>query len=80
MSWWRCETARICFSCYAIYEKLLLATPLEFGANKKGKREFTFFAPNLTMNLTYLCYGMLKYNITGIKKKQIFPTFRLNAR
>jgi len=25
--------------------------------NKKGGRNSTFFAPNLTMNLTYLCYG-----------------------
>ena len=26
-------------------------------ANKKGGETSTFFAPNLTMNLTYLCYG-----------------------
>jgi len=24
---------------------------------KKGEREFTFFCPKSTMNLTYLCYG-----------------------
>jgi tetrahydromethanopterin S-methyltransferase subunit E len=28
---------------------------------KKGKREFTFFCPKSTMNLTYLCYGIVKY-------------------
>ena len=26
-------------------------------SNKKGGEVSTFFAPNLTMNLTYLCYG-----------------------
>jgi hypothetical protein len=28
--------------------------------NKKGGEISTFFAPNLTMNLTYLCYGNSK--------------------
>ncbi|WP_091901293.1 hypothetical protein [Maribacter stanieri] len=28
--------------------------------NKKGGEVSTFFAPNLTMNLTYLCYGSFK--------------------
>ena len=28
--------------------------------NKKGGIDSTFFAPNLTMNLTYLCYGDTK--------------------
>jgi hypothetical protein len=28
--------------------------------NKKGGEVSTFFAPNLTMNLTYLCYGKSK--------------------
>jgi hypothetical protein len=28
--------------------------------NKKGGENSTFFAPNLTMNLTYLCYGFPK--------------------
>ncbi|MGB5820819.1 MAG: hypothetical protein WBG90_15135 [Saonia sp.] len=28
--------------------------------NKKGGEVSTFFAPNLTMNLTYLCYGRSK--------------------
>jgi len=43
--------------------------------SKKGKQEFTFFAPNLTMNLTYLCYGMSQ--IYDIKQYLlgIFPTF-----
>ena len=27
---------------------------------KKGGEVSTFFAPNLTMNLTYLCYGVPK--------------------
>jgi len=31
--------------------------------NKKGGEVSTFFAPNLTMNLTYLCYG--KSNVTS---------------
>ena len=31
-----------------------------FIPNKKGGEVSTFFAPNLTMNLTYLCYGKLK--------------------
>ena len=30
--------------------------------NKKGGEDSTFFAPNLTMNLTYLCYGKSKCN------------------
>ncbi len=29
-------------------------------SNKKGGEVSTFFAPNLTMNLTYLCYGKSK--------------------
>ena len=29
-------------------------------SNKKGGEVSTFFAPNLTMNLTYLCYGESK--------------------
>jgi len=29
-------------------------------SNKKGGEVSTFFAPNLTMNLTYLCYGKPK--------------------
>jgi hypothetical protein len=35
--------------------------------NKKGGEVSTFFAPNLTMNLTYLCYGRSKVN--GIRPK-----------
>ena len=30
---------------------------LGYAKNKKGGIASTFFAPNLTMNLTYLCYG-----------------------
>ena len=30
---------------------------LGMSLNKKGGDCSTFFAPNLTMNLTYLCYG-----------------------
>ena len=30
---------------------------LQSVENKKGGIASTFFAPNLTMNLTYLCYG-----------------------
>ena len=37
------------------------------SANKKGGEISTFFAPNLTMNLTYLCYGKLKCNPTRLK-------------
>jgi len=33
---------------------------LELVENKKGGIASTFFAPNLTMNLTYLCYGNTK--------------------
>jgi len=29
----------------------------EYIKIKKGEREFTFFCPKSTMNLTYLCYG-----------------------
>ncbi len=32
----------------------------EIRKNKKGGKDSTFFAPNLTMNLTYLCYGRPK--------------------
>ncbi len=40
--------------------------------NKKGGEVSTFFAPNLTMNLTYLCYG--KSKIVGrIAKEAIIP-------
>ncbi len=31
-----------------------------FYKHKKGGEVSTFFAPNLTMNLTYLCYGESK--------------------
>ena len=31
--------------------------------NKKGGIDSTFFAPNLTMNLTYLCYGDTKVGL-----------------
>jgi hypothetical protein len=31
--------------------------------NKKGGIASTFFAPNLTMNLTYLCYGNTKVGL-----------------
>ncbi len=31
--------------------------------NKKGGIASTFFAPNLTMNLTYLCYGDTKVGL-----------------
>jgi hypothetical protein len=44
-----------------VEEKQLTAIAVrhpEFGVNKKGELTSTFFAPNLTMNLTYLCYGM----------------------
>ena len=30
---------------------------------KKGEREFTFFCPKSTMNLTYLCYGGSKIDV-----------------
>ncbi len=33
--------------------------------NKKGGEVSTFFAPNLTMNLTYLCYGTSKIGGRG---------------
>ncbi|MFS4492611.1 hypothetical protein [Maribacter sp. 2308TA10-17] len=33
---------------------------MKFDVNKKGGEVSTFFAPNLTMNLTYLCYGKSK--------------------
>ena len=32
-------------------------------SNKKGGEVSTFFAPNLTMNLTYLCYGTTKVHV-----------------
>ena len=32
--------------------------PRSIWGKKKGNRVITFFAPNLTMNLTYLCYGI----------------------
>jgi hypothetical protein len=32
-------------------------------SNKKGGEVSTFFAPNLTMNLTYLCYGTTKVQV-----------------
>ncbi|MDC6365254.1 MULTISPECIES: hypothetical protein [Flavobacteriaceae] len=34
-----------------------------YGINKKGGIASTFFAPNLTMNLTYLCYGNTKVTL-----------------
>ena len=40
--------------------------------NKKGGESSTFFAPNLTMNLTYLCYGFSK--VLGI------PASKLKSR
>ncbi|HAQ53174.1 MAG TPA: hypothetical protein DCR56_01930 [Flavobacteriaceae bacterium] len=30
------------------------------GINKKGSASTTFSLPNLTINLTYLCHGMLQ--------------------
>jgi hypothetical protein len=36
--------------------------------NKKGGEVSTFFAPNLTMNLTYLCYGTSKIGGRGSKE------------
>ena len=40
--------------------------------NKKGGVNSTFFAPNLTMNLTYLCYGESKVRgpIGGTRKRR----------
>ncbi|MGB5236659.1 MAG: hypothetical protein WBM43_11155 [Flavobacteriaceae bacterium] len=38
---------------------------MRFIINKKGGEVSTFFAPNLTMNLTYLCYGKSKVNGFG---------------
>ncbi len=40
--------------------------------NKKGGEVSTFFAPNLTMNLTYLCYG--KSKIGGLISFEIKKT------
>jgi hypothetical protein len=54
---------------------MFLATPWIWN-KKKGKQEFTFFAPNLTMNLTYLCYGMSQIYIKYSNHNQTFPTFR----
>ncbi len=39
----------------------------EIEPNKKGGEVSTFFAPNLTMNLTYLCYGKPKTNFVSFK-------------
>jgi len=39
---------------------LFIAVELGVYSNKKGGEVSTFFAPNLTMNLTYLCYGKSK--------------------
>ncbi len=36
---------------------------LRLRKNKKGGIASTFFAPNLTMNLTYLCYGNTKVGL-----------------
>ncbi|RNC92369.1 MAG: hypothetical protein ED555_04575 [Allomuricauda sp.] len=38
--------------------------------NKKGGVCSTFFAPNLTMNLTYLCYGSTKNKRRVLVKRQ----------
>ena len=43
--------------------------------NKKGGEFSTFFAPNLTMNLTYLCYGFSK--VRGMSAHR--PKSRQNA-
>ncbi len=36
---------------------------MKLMTNKKGGELSTFFAPNLTMNLTYLCYGKSKIEL-----------------
>ena len=43
-------------------------TELQRTANKKGGEVSTFFAPNLTMNLTYLCYGKTKIDVLVPKR------------
>ena len=39
-------------------KKLQITVVCKRAENKKGGEVSTFFAPNLTMNLTYLCYGI----------------------
>jgi hypothetical protein len=48
------EKREIRKSRFEILLKTIHNTGME---NKKGGEVSTFFAPNLTMNLTYLCYG-----------------------
>ena len=38
-------------------------------SNKKGEAKLRLFSPNLTMNLTYLCYGPPKVNQKQWRKK-----------
>ena len=47
------ETPPFCILCLWKFKS-------EAYLNKKGGEVSTFFAPNLTMNLTYLCYGKSK--------------------
>ena len=47
------------------------AINFEFLEIEKGREVSALFVPNLTINLTYLCYGNTKLLVLEHKKKEI---------
>jgi hypothetical protein len=44
----------------AVFTALFLFEEVEIGPIEKGRKVPALFVPNLTINLTYLCYGKTK--------------------